>query len=114
MVVEFVFALSYFFRRRLQHIIEMFLNNIVMFYLMRFTIIFKDPRTTTRLIYSLVDRLLDLEQELHHRCEGGSFVSQFFAPILLVVTEEINTLEFHVVTILTIYNKCKTNDDDHA
>ena len=64
--------------------------------------------------FSLVDRLLDSEQELHHRCEGRSFVSQLFAPTFLVVTEEINTLEFLVVTILTIYNKRKTNDDDNV
>ena len=81
---------------------------------MRFTIIFKDPRTTTRSNFSLVDRLLDSEQELHHRCEGRSFASQLFAPTFLVVTEGINTLEFIVVTIVTIHNKRKTNDDDNV
>ena len=95
------------FRRRLQHIIEMFLNNIVMFYLVRFTIIFKDPRTTTRIIFSLVERLLDSEQESYHKCEGRSFASKFFASTILVVTEGINTLEFLVDTIITCKKKIK-------
>ena len=95
------------FRSRLQHIIEIFLNKRVMFYLMRRTIIFKDPRTTTRSIFSLIERLLDSDQELHHRSKGRSFASQFFEPTFLVVTEGINTLEFLVDTIITCKKKIK-------
>ena len=86
----------------MQHIIEMFLNNIVIFIWWGLLSSLRTQEQQKGLIFSLVDRLLDSEQELHHRYEGRSFASQLFAPHFLVVTEGINTLEFLVVIIITM------------
>ena len=82
---------------------------------MKFTIIFNNLKTTTRSNFLiLVEQLLHSLQKLHHRCIGKYFSSHFDAPTFFVVTEGINTLEFIVVTIVTIHNKRKTNDDDNV
>ena len=87
--------------------IKIILNKEVICFLMRFTIILNDPRTTTKSNFSLVEQLLDLEQEFHHRCEGRSFVSHFFASTSFVVTEGTNDLEFRVATIITCNRQIK-------